>query len=133
MSSAFVNLLLRACVPKFPSRVQLRLSSSFKAALLTEPEKPLTIDTKSSPKLEKNQVRIQVHYCSVNSVDCASFSDGSKKLPFVPGYELSGEVIEVGKEVTNEQIICGEKVVALSLEKFGGFSEQCVVSIKSEF
>lgn len=107
----------------------MRLGSTYKAAVLKEKGQPLVIEERPISKLSKTQVRIQVQYCSVNSVDCLSFTDGSKKLPFVPGYELSGEVVEVGKDVTNEQILCGEKVAALSLKEFGGFAEQCVVSI----
>lgn len=41
---------------------------------------------------------------------------------------MAGEVIERGKDVKNEQVMNGERVVGLSLSTFGGFAEQCVVS-----
>lgn len=129
MSKVLTKYLLKTIFSKYSTKSQqVRLGSTYKAAVLKETGQPLVIQDNPIAKLNKTQVRIQVNYCSVNSVDCLSFSDASKKLPFVPGYELSGEVVEVGKDVTKEQILCGEKVAALSLEKFGGFAEQCVVS-----
>lgn len=127
MSTALTKFLKTLTSKYVTTAQQVRLNSTYKAATLKEIGQPLVIEEQPIPKLNSTQVRIQTKYCSVNSVDCISFSDGSKKLPFVPGYELSGEVIEVGKDITKEQIICGEKVAALSLEKFGGFAEQCVV------
>lgn len=128
MSKALAKVFLKTLSSKYTTAVQqVRLGSTYKAATLKEVGQPLVIEEKPISKLTATQVRIQTQFCSVNSVDCLSFSDNSKKLPFVPGYELSGEVIEVGKDVSKEQIICGEKVAALSLEKFGGFAEQCVV------
>lgn len=128
MSKALAKYLFKTVCSKYSTKShQVRLGSTYKAAVLKETGQPLVIQENPVAKLSKTQVRIQVNYCSVNSVDCLSFSDSSKKLPFIPGYELSGEVVEVGKDVTKEQIICGEKVAALSLEKYGGFAEQCIV------
>lgn len=133
MSKTLTKLLLKSVTSKYSTKIQhLRSASTYKAAVLKEPGQPLIIEEKPISKLTATEIRIQTQYCSVNSVDCLSFSDGSKKLPFIPGYELSGEVIEVGKDVTKDQIICGEKVAALSLEKFGGFAEQCVVNTPYE-
>lgn len=129
MTNVLLKSVLKQCISKLSTGSQLRLGSNYKAAVLKEIGKPLAIEEKAPGKLNKNQVRIQVKFCSVNSVDCINFTSSSGKLPFVPGYELSGEIIEVGKGVTNEQIILGEKAAALSLEKFGGFAEQCIVSI----
>lgn len=130
MSKALAKSLFKTLCSKYSTKTQqTRLASTYKAAVLKEAGQPLVIEEKPIAKLNKTQVRIQVQYCSVNSVDCQSFSDGSKKLPFIPGYELSGEVVEVGSDVTKEQIISGEKVAALNLENFGGFAEQCVVGI----
>lgn len=129
MTNPLIKSVIKECISKFSTGSQVRLSSNYKAAVLQEIAKPLVIEEKAPGKLSKNQVRIQVKFCSVNSVDCINFANSSRKLPFIPGYELSGEVIEVGKAVTNEQIILGEKAAALSLEKFGGFAEQCIVSV----
>lgn len=110
---------------------RIQKASSFKAAVIEELGKPLTIIERKPEKLKPNEVRIQVAYCSVNSVDCLKFKETKDTdIPFTPGYELSGEVLEVGKDVSKEQAIVGDKVVGLSLETFGGFSQQCVVKIK---
>lgn len=103
--------------------------STYKAAVIKEPNKEsnnLEIVDTPTRKLQKDEVRIQVHYCSVNSADCLTFHEESKSS-FVPGYEFSGEVIEIGKSITPEQAIVGEKVAALSLENYGGFADECVV------
>lgn len=104
----------------------------FKAAFLKQVQVPLVIECKEREKLKKDQVRLKVKFCSVNSVDCITFRDGSKnkQYPFVPGYELSGEVIELGKDVPNEDLRIGETVAALSLSKLGGFAEECIVDAK---
>ncbi|CAG9861836.1 unnamed protein product [Phyllotreta striolata] len=107
----------------------VKLASTYKAAVLREAGKPLEIQEKKPASLKPTEVRIRVVYCSVNSVDVHKFKSSTDNLPFIPGYELSGEVIERGKDVKNEQIINGEKVLGLSLSSFGGFAEQCVLDI----
>lgn len=108
-----------------------RYASTFKAAVIAEYGKPLAIQERKQVKLKSNQVRVQVSYCSVNSVDNHKFKHGGGELPFIPGYELSGEVLEVGNDVRGDKVTVGEKVVGLSLENFGGLAEQCVVSFLS--
>ncbi|CAG9760820.1 unnamed protein product [Ceutorhynchus assimilis] len=110
-----------------------RFASTYKAALIAEHDKPLEIREKKQVKLSSNQVRVQVSYCSVNSVDTYKFKHGGGELPFIPGYELSGEVLEVGSDVRGDRISVGEKVVGLSLENFGGLAEECVLDIDDVF
>lgn len=49
------------------------------------------------------------------------------QLPFVPGYELSGEIAEVGKTAKEAGYNEGDKVIALNKDSCGGFAEECVV------
>jgi len=119
--------------PKKSFNVILRLASSYKTAVIKEAAKPLVIEEKKQAKLKAHEVRVQVSYCSVNSVDNYKFKQAGSSLPFIPGYELSGEVIEVGKDIRGEQINIGEKVVGLSLENFGGLAEECVLDIDDVF
>lgn len=114
-----------------PINQSKRLASTYKEAVITEQGKPLEIREKKQTKLKPSQVRVQVSYCSVNSVDNYKFKHGGGDLPFVPGYELSGEVLEVGTDIRGDKISVGEKVVGLSLETFGGLAEECVVSTES--
>lgn len=106
---------------------QSRLKGTFRAAVLTKKGEPLSIQDRPIEKLKSKQVRVKVAYVSVNSVDCHKFRHGGGELPFIPGYELAGEVIEKGKDVGNEIIRVGERVAGLSLMHFGGFAEQCIV------
>lgn len=105
-----------------------RLSSTYKAAAIVKPGEHLEIVEKKIEKLKPSQVRVQVVYCSLNSVDCQKFRQEEGQFPFIPGYEFSGEVLERGNDVRNEQIIVGDRVAGLSLEHFGGLAEQCVVT-----
>ncbi|XP_019877455.1 quinone oxidoreductase-like protein 2 homolog [Aethina tumida] len=108
---------------------QSRLKGTFRAAVLTKKGEPLSIQERPIEKLKSKQVRVKVAYVSVNSVDCHKFRHGGGELPFIPGYELAGEVIEKGKDVGNEIIRVGERVAGLSLMHFGGFAEQCILDI----
>ncbi|KAH1009803.1 quinone oxidoreductase-like protein 2 homolog [Dendroctonus ponderosae] len=132
LGQAFAKLLKTTELLK-PLNPGRRHASSFKTAIITEHAKPIEIVEKKQVKLKANQVRVQVSYCSLNSVDSHKFKQGGGELPFVPGYELSGEVSEVGREVGADQISVGEKVVGLSLENFGGLAEECVLDIDDVF
>lgn len=52
------------------------------------------------------------------------------KLPFVPGYEMAGEITEVGKDAKLNGFNVGDKVIGLNKESCGGFAEECVVVSK---
>lgn len=82
------------------------------------------------------QIRIKVHYCSVNPSDVeivGGFHEYKPKLPFVPGYEMAGEVVEVGKDAKESGFKIGDKVIGLNKESCGGFAEECVVVSKVIF
>ncbi|VDP02250.1 unnamed protein product [Soboliphyme baturini] len=53
------------------------------------------------------------------------------QLPFVPGFELAGEIAAVGKEVT--QFHEGDRVMALKTIDLGAFAEKCVVDEDEAF
>ncbi|KAI4461824.1 short-chain dehydrogenase/reductase [Holotrichia oblita] len=134
MTSNLARKFLKNCFKNVnTSTEQFRSLGTYKAAVIKEVNKPLVIEEKKQQKLSKNDVRVKVNFCSVNSIDCMSFREPTRDLPFVPGYELSGKVLEVGKNVTTEQLIVGERVAALSLDKFGGFAEECVININDCF
>lgn len=130
MSLNLIGTLSKKCIPcvKQYQMIQIKLQSTFKAAVLKELNKPLLIEEQKIRKLKKNEVRIKVKYCSVNIHDVAFFKSPNLKLPFIPGYELSGEVIEVAEGLDKIYAQVGEKVAALSANKCG-FAEQCIVSM----
>ncbi|KAF7270005.1 hypothetical protein GWI33_016994 [Rhynchophorus ferrugineus] len=132
MNKVFVRTLSKLYKTEILKQ-NVRPASTFKAAVIKEEGKPLEILEQNQKSLKPNQVRVEVNYCSVNSVDCYKFRKGGGQLPFVPGYELSGEVVEVGTDIRGDQINVGEKVVGLNLESFGGLAQECVLEIDDVF
>ena len=72
------------------------------------------------------QVRIMIHRAGINFADLMmrqGLYGSNPDPPFTPGYEASGEVVEVGSEVAS--LSCGDRVLAMT--GFGGYSEQVVL------
>ena len=82
------------------------------------------------PKPGPQDVMIEIRLVGVNYADTAR-REGKyvvpTKLPFIPGAEIAGVVVEVGKEVTNVKI--GERVVTLI--ESGGYAEYAVADARS--
>ncbi|MEM1282959.1 MAG: medium chain dehydrogenase/reductase family protein [Chlamydiota bacterium] len=81
------------------------------------------------PQPEEGEVLIGCKACGVNFADCcvrmgiyrsAKVYEG---WPITPGFEVSGEVLEVGENVNNYQV--GDKVIAIT--RFGGYTSHLVV------
>lgn len=71
--------------------------------------------------LAANHVRIDVHYAGINFADLMmrmGFYGAAPPFPFTPGYEVSGTIIEIGKDVRNRSV--GDRVVAMT--RYGGYS-----------
>lgn len=117
------------------SNLQLQLRAQFahtKSAVVEEYRKPLVVrEVKKKKKLQANEVHVAVHSCGVNNSDLL-ISQGEYavkiKLPFVPGFEIAGEVVSVGSEVV--ELSPGERVIGLSKESFSGFAEDCILEKK---
>lgn len=78
------------------------------------------------PSTGPQQVRIRVHAAGVNFPDALivqGLYQMRPPLPFVPGAEVAGEIVEIGAEVRGHQV--GDRVAAVSL--LGAFAEQVVV------
>ncbi|XP_067126063.1 quinone oxidoreductase-like protein 2 homolog [Centruroides vittatus] len=121
-----VKSLLRNCRNDFISGLRYK----HKAAFVEEFGKPLVIkETTLNQKLKDKEVRIAVKNCGVNISDLlisqGKFKD-KVKTPFIPGFEISGEVLEVGSGV--DDISEGDRIVALNKEILGGFAEECIAS-----
>eukprot|EP01026_Neomeris_dumetosa_P033886 TRINITY_DN2716_c1_g1_i3.p1 TRINITY_DN2716_c1_g1~~TRINITY_DN2716_c1_g1_i3.p1 ORF type:complete len:343 (-),score=52.41 TRINITY_DN2716_c1_g1_i3:93-1121(-) len=89
---------------------------------------PLQLVEIENPKLKtENEVLIQILYAGLNFFDLLivqGLYQEKPKLPFVPGAEISGIVIQTGKNVSN---VCqGDSVVACC-PNFGGFAQYCVL------
>jgi NADPH2:quinone reductase len=81
--------------------------------------------------LEPTQVRIRVRACGVNFADTLMIAGKYQvkpPLPFTPGLEASGDVIEVGSEVTH--LHTGQRVLAVL--RFGGaYAEEIVFDARA--
>lgn len=79
-----------------------------------------------SPMPGPKQVRVRVRVAAVNFPDAlivAGKYQFRPELPFSPGGELSGEIIEVGSAVT--RLAVGDKVVGLATH--GAYAEEAVI------
>lgn len=82
--------------------------------------------------LAANQVRVRVKAAGINFADISArlgFYPDAPPMPFSPGYEISGEVIEVGSEVSLHKL--GDPVSALT--RFGGYAEEVVLEAEPAF
>ncbi|XP_038113234.1 quinone oxidoreductase-like protein 2 [Culex quinquefasciatus] len=108
--------------------------SSNKAVVLHEVGKPLVLEgVKRIEQLKDDEVRIKVHYCSLNSTDVQIIAgkcppELKVPLPFIPGHEVSGEVVEIGKNNPNF-LKRGDRVVAMNdlQDPNGGLISEMVV------
>lgn len=75
---------------------------------------------------------IDVHYCALNGADVLMTENSHSfepKLPTILGYELVGELLQVGEEAAKAGYKIGDKIIALNKERFGGFAETCTAAI----
>ena len=87
------------------------------------PADTLKLRPRVLPPLGDDEVAIDVAYSGINFADIQmrlGFYPDAPKKPFVPGYEVSGKVAEVGKNVT--ALRPGDAVVAGTY--FGGYASR---------
>lgn len=91
----------------------------------------LVLTEGTSPALAANEMRVKMHYAGVNPVDAktrAGLGWGAEaikdSLPWSPGLEVMGTVLEVGSEVNIHHV--GDRVFGLLAG--AGYSEQLVVA-----
>jgi NADPH:quinone reductase-like Zn-dependent oxidoreductase len=86
----------------------------------------LRVEERPDPPLERGHMRIDVRAAGVNFADTMArmgvYPD-APPLPAVVGYEVAGEVVEVGEGVT--AFAAGDRVMAGT--RFGGYASQVVV------
>lgn len=132
-SSLVLTALTRTGSNLVRRNASIVLRQSHRAAVLHEIGKPLVLETvKRIEQLKDDEVRIKVHYCSLNSTDVQIITGKNPELnvplPFIPGHEISGEVVEIGKN--NPHFLKrGDRVVAMNdiQDPNGGLIEEMVV------
>ena len=87
----------------------------------------LEVGTLPSPDLEDHQVRVAVETASVNFMDLLMVQGGYQMkppIPFVPGTDAAGEIVEVGALVRNLKV--GQRVMCMDF--FGAYSNEWALS-----
>ncbi len=100
--------------------------NTHKEIVVIHPNK-MVIQEKVSEKLGPNEVRISVKAIGVNYADIAvkmGVYAAAKKYPITPGYEFSGEVIEIGTKVKNAKV----SDAIFGLTRFGAYSTEIIVN-----
>ncbi|WP_413204654.1 NADPH:quinone oxidoreductase family protein [Rhodospirillum sp. A1_3_36] len=92
----------------------------------------LTLQDVPDPDMTPDGVRIRVDATALNFADTL-FIAGTYQVkaapPFIPGFEVAGEVLEVGSKVTG--LAPGDRVMAI-LDR-GGFAEQVVAPARDVY
>jgi NADPH2:quinone reductase len=107
--------------------------STYRAVMLTKKGGPETLQPVELPVKEPGpgELRIRIRACGVGYTDVTmrrSYYPYAPKFPFVPGYEVVGEVDAIGPGVTGFRQ--GQRVLALTVH--GGYAE-LLVRNASEF
>ncbi|GCE41165.1 Quinone oxidoreductase [Rhodococcus wratislaviensis] len=96
------------------------------------PPEQLVVGDMDSPALGENGIRVRVHAASVNFPDTLII-EGKYQLqppfPFVPGFEVAGEVVEIAPSV--RKFAVGDRVMALTSAGYGGFAEEAITDEES--
>mgnify|MGYP001320862245 FL=1 len=86
----------------------------------------LRLEEHPTQHLSTDDIRIQVRAAGINFPDIlmvAGKYQHNPPLPFVPGFEVAGEIIETGESCVSFKV--GERVMATM--RTGGYAEECVV------
>ncbi|KAL1775456.1 quinone oxidoreductase 2 [Sigmodon hispidus] len=102
----------------------------YRAALCAELKHPLVIEEVASRPIGPHEVRVDVHFCGVNFADilvCRGQYQEKPPVPFIPGMEFSGVVLETGTDVST--VKKGDRVMGVS--NFNAMAEECITEQKT--
>ncbi|XP_075383939.1 quinone oxidoreductase-like protein 2 [Tenrec ecaudatus] len=105
-------------------------SRQYRAALCAELKQPLAIAEVNPRPLRPHEVRVDVHFCGVNFADllvCRGQYQERPHLPFTPGMEFSGIVLETGGAASTVKE--GDRVIGVS--GFCAMAEECITDQKT--
>lgn len=85
-----------------------------KAAIFSEPGKPLTIEKVDDPAPGAGDIVMKVHSCGICGTDLHMTEDHGPEFSLprggTPGHEYSGDIVEVGKDVKKFRV--GDRICA---------------------
>ena len=77
--------------------------------------------------IQDDELLINVYCCGISFADILAAEgkyQDTPPLPFTPGLEISGVILDIGSKVKNFRI--GDEVIALS--KWGGFADKVIIN-----
>eukprot|EP00331_Platyophrya_macrostoma_P022730 CAMPEP_0176433398 /NCGR_PEP_ID=MMETSP0127-20121128/15998_1 /TAXON_ID=938130 /ORGANISM="Platyophrya macrostoma, Strain WH" /LENGTH=111 /DNA_ID=CAMNT_0017815817 /DNA_START=37 /DNA_END=368 /DNA_ORIENTATION=+ len=103
-----------------------------KAVQVEDFSKPVRVVELPIPKIAPNQVLVKQLYSPINPSDTLSaqgkyFATANVPTPFIAGFEASGEVVEVGKDLES-RFKSGDKVYYVTM---GSWAEYAAVNGES--
>ena len=96
------------------------------------PPESLVLEDIETKEVGEKEVKVKIHACSVNFPDTLIIQglyQVKPDLPFTPGTDIAGEIIEVGSAIKHYNI--GDRVFGAIIT--GGFAEEVVVPAKAVF
>ena len=84
-----------------------------RAAILEDVQKIVYKEDYPKPIIGPNDVLVKVHYCGICGSDIPNFKYKLYQVPLILGHEISGEVAEVGENISDFKI--WDKVVAMNV------------------
>jgi Zn-dependent alcohol dehydrogenase len=106
--------------------------NSMRAAVLWEPNKPMTIEDLQMPQPQTGEVLVKTKACGVCHSDLHVINaDQPYPLPVVLGHEIAGEVVEHGPhtdQATRNRLPIGARVVGAFIMPCGG----CFYCVKGQ-
>jgi L-iditol 2-dehydrogenase len=86
---------------------------TIKAAVFKDIQKIEYREDYPKPIIGPDDVLVKVHYCGICGSDITNFKYKMYQVPLVMGHEISGEVAEIGENVSELKV--GEKVVCFTV------------------
>ncbi|XP_011817849.1 PREDICTED: quinone oxidoreductase-like protein 2 [Colobus angolensis palliatus] len=128
---AVAAVLCRQCLPRawVCRRAGQGSGRHYRAAICAELKKTLTIEEVAPPPRRAHEVRVDVHFCGVNFGDiliCHGQYQERPHLPFTPGMEFSGTVLETGTDVSTGKL--GDRVIGI--RNLNCMVEECITDQK---
>jgi len=66
------------------------------------------------PEINSEEALVKVHYCGVCGSDITNYKSKIYQTPLVMGHELSGEIVELGEDITQFKV--GDRVCAINVK-----------------
>ena len=107
---------------------------AWQVGALGEPRDVMRLVEVDSPSPGAGQLRVRVLASAANFPDvlmCRGLYQVKPELPFTPGVELCGEIIEIGSGV--EGFAIGDRVIGSTAIPHGGFAEEAVMAASATF